>query len=63
MGQNMGLGVRKPALGAACGEVGLGWKRGMITDAIFHAFPASPARIGSLASKRDVPAQDFGGGP
>ena len=59
----MGLGVRKPALGAARGEFGLGRKRGMITGAISQAFHASPARIASLASKRDVPAQDFRGGP
>ena len=63
MGKKMPPGVRKPALGAASGEVGLGWKRGMITSAISQAFPASPARIASLASKRDLPAQDFGGGP
>ena len=60
MGQNMGLGVREPALGAACSEVGLGWKRGTITGAIP---PASPACIAALASKRDVSAQDFDGGP
>ena len=63
MGQNMGLGVRKPALGAACSEVGLSWKRGMITGATSHVSPASPARVASLASKRDVSTQDFDGGP
>src|SRR6266849_4344811 len=54
VGQNMALGVRRSALGAACSEVGLGWKRGMITGAISQGVPASPARIASLASKRDV---------